>query len=257
MAGSNDSGIRVVDLTVRYGGLVAVDDVSLSAEMGRITGLIGPNGAGKTTLFNACSGLVRPAAGTVRLDGRDITHLSLARRPQRGLGRTFQRIELFDSLSVRQNVEIGREGVIAGSMPWRQLFGRRSDQGVVAAAADEALVTCGLEQLADRPAGSLSTGDRRLVELARVLAGGFRMLLLDEPSSGLDDSESKRFAEILTGVVRDRGVGVLLVEHHMELVLGVCDYLYVLDFGKLLFEGTPKQAVVSDAVRAAYLGTAA
>jgi ABC-type branched-subunit amino acid transport system ATPase component len=251
------AGLAVEDLTVRYGGLVAIDDVSLAAPMGRITGLIGPNGAGKTTLFNACSGLVRPAAGTVRLDGRDITRLSLARRPQLGLGRTFQRIELFDSLTVRQNVALGREGVIAGSMPWRQLFGRRSEQRDVTGARDEALVTCGLSHLADRPAGSLSTGDRRLVELARVLAGGFRLLLLDEPSSGLDDHESTRFAEILTEVVRERGVGILLVEHHMELVLGVCDHLYVLDFGKLLFEGTAHEAVNSDVVRAAYLGTAA
>ena len=249
--------LTVAGLTVRYGGLVAVDDVSLSAPMGRITGLIGPNGAGKTTLFNACSGLVRPTAGTVTLDGRDITRMSLARRPQLGLGRTFQRIELFDSLTVRQNVEIGREGVLAGSAPRRQLFSRRADEAVVARAAGEAMAACGLERLADNPAGSLSTGDRRLVELARVLAGGFRMLLLDEPSSGLDDSESKRFAEILTDVVRDRGVGVLLVEHHMELVLGVCDYLYVLDFGKLLFEGTAQEAVESELVRAAYLGSAA
>jgi ABC-type branched-subunit amino acid transport system ATPase component len=250
-------GLRVSALVVRYGGLVAVDGVSLVAPPGRITGLIGPNGAGKTTVFNACSGLVRPTAGSVQLDGRDMTRVSMARRPQLGLGRTFQRIELFDSLSVRQNVELGREGVLAGSMPWRQLLGRRSEQRMVAAAADEALAVCGLADYADRPAGSLSTGNRRLVELARVLAGGFRMLLLDEPSSGLDDQESARFGEILREVVREGGVGILLVEHHMELVLGVCDYLYVLDFGKLLFDGPPTEAVTSDVVRAAYLGTAA
>ena len=250
-------GLNVSSLVVRYGGLVAVDDVSLAAPHGRITGLIGPNGAGKTTMFNACSGLVRPTAGTVHLDGRDITRMSLARRPQLGLGRTFQRIELFDTLTVRQNVELGREGALAGSMPWRQLLARRSEQQTVAAAANEALAVCGLEDYADRPAGSLSTGNRRLVELARVLAGGFRMLLLDEPSSGLDDRESERFGAILRDVVRQRGVGILLVEHHMELVLSVCDHLYMLDFGKLLFEGTPAEAVTSDVVRAAYLGSAA
>jgi ABC-type branched-subunit amino acid transport system ATPase component len=251
------TGLDVSSLVVRYGGLIAVDDVSLSASPGRITGLIGPNGAGKTTLFNACSGLVRPTQGSIRLEGRDITRTPLARRPQLGLGRTFQRMELFDSLTVRQNVELGREGVMAGSLPWRQLVGRRSEQRVVAAAADDALALCGLEALAGRPAGALSTGDRRLVELARVLAGGFRMLLLDEPSSGLDDGESEHFGEILIAAVRERGVGILLVEHHMELVLGVCDYLYVLDFGKLLFEGTPQEAVDSEVVRAAYLGTSA
>jgi len=252
-----ETGLTVTSLVVRFGGLVAVDDVSLSVPPGRITGLIGPNGAGKTTLFNACSGLIRPQQGTIHLDGRDITRLPLARRPQLGLGRTFQRIELFDSLTVRDNVELGPEGVQAGSLPWRQLFARRAERESVAAATNDALATCGLTAFADRPAGSLSTGNRRLVELARVLAGGFNILLLDEPSSGLDDHESERFGEILTTVVRERGVGVLLVEHHMSLVLNVCEYLYVLDFGRLLFEGTPDEAVASEAVRAAYLGTTA
>jgi ABC-type branched-subunit amino acid transport system ATPase component len=250
-------GLSISSLVVRYGGLVAVDDVSLTVPLGRVTGLIGPNGAGKTSLFNACSGLVRPTAGRISLDGRDITRLPFARRPQLGLGRTFQRMELFDSLSVRQNVELGREGALAGSSPWRQLVARRSERDVAAEAADVALSTCGLQAYAGLPAGALSTGNRRLVELARVLAGGFRLLLLDEPSSGLDDRESERFGAILTEVVHDRGIGILLVEHHMELVLEVCDYLYVLDFGRLLFEGTPDEAVASDVVRAAYLGTAA
>lgn len=252
-----ESGLSVSSVVVRFGGLVAVDDVSLAAPRERITGLIGPNGAGKTTLFNVCSGLTRPTRGAVRLDGRDISQVSAARRPQLGLGRTFQRIALFDSLTVRDNVELGREGTMAGSLPWRQLVARRVERRVVAAAARDALDTCGIVDLADRPAGSLSTGNRRLVELARVLAGGFTTLLLDEPSSGLDDHESERFGEILTTVVAERGVGILLVEHHMELVLAVCDYLYVLDFGRLIFAGTPDEAVTSDVVRDAYLGTAA
>jgi ABC-type branched-subunit amino acid transport system ATPase component len=251
------TGLVAESLVVRYGGLVAVDDVSLAAPAGRITGLIGPNGAGKTTIFNACSGLVRPTSGRVLLDDTDVTSMSLPRRAQRGLGRTFQRIELWDSLSVRENVQLGREGLLAGSSPWRQLVARRSDRAEAAAAADAALETCGLLPLAGRPAGTLSTGSRRLVELARVLAGGSSMLLLDEPSSGLDDAESARFGAILRDAIASRGVGVLLVEHHMELVLDVCDYLYVLDFGQLLFEGTPAETVASDDVRAAYLGTAA
>jgi ABC-type branched-subunit amino acid transport system ATPase component len=251
------TGLVAESLVVRYGGLVAVDGVSLAAPAGRITGLIGPNGAGKTTIFNACSGLVRPSSGRVLLDDTDVTSMSLPRRAQRGLGRTFQRIELWDSLSVRDNVQLGREGLLAGSSPWRQLVARRSDGAEAAAAADAALETCGLQPLADRPAGTLSTGSRRLVELARVLAGGSSMLLLDEPSSGLDDAESARFGVILRDAVADRGLGVLLVEHHMELVLDVCDHLYVLDFGQLLFEGTPAETVASDDVRAAYLGTAA
>ena len=251
------TGLVAEGLLVRYGGLVAVDGVSLTAPVGRITGLIGPNGAGKTSIFNACSGLLRPASGRVLLEGEDVTRLSLARRAQRGLGRTFQRIELFDSLSVRENVALGREGQLAGSSPWRQVFGRRTDRDDVGLATDDAIETCGLDAIADRPAGALSTGSRRLVELARVLASGARMLLLDEPSSGLDDTDSARFGEILRSVVVDRGVGVLLVEHHMGLVLDICDHLYVLDFGRLLFEGSPAEAVASDEVRAAYLGTAA
>jgi ABC-type branched-subunit amino acid transport system ATPase component len=254
---NGDAGLRVEGLAVRFGGLIAVDDVSLAVPPGRITGLIGPNGAGKTTLFNACSGLVRPTAGRVLLDGRDITGLPMPRRPQLGLGRTFQRIELWDSLTVRHNVELGREGVLAGSKPWRQLVARRDERRLVQDATDQALATCGLLPYADRPAGALSTGLRRLVELARVLAGGFRLLLLDEPSSGLDDAESERFGAVLRAVVRDREVGILLVEHHMKLVLDICDYIYVLDFGRLLFEGSPAEVVDSDAVRAAYLGTAA
>jgi len=252
-----DTGLAVSSIVVRFGGLVAVDGVSLSAPRGRITGLIGPNGAGKTTLFNACSGLIRPTRGSIGLDGRDITDVSVARRPQLGLGRTFQRVALFNSLSVRENVALGREGALAGSAPWRQLIARHAERRLVADAAADAMATCGISHLAETPAGSLSTGDRRLVELARVVAGGFTMLLLDEPSSGLDDHESERFGAILTAIVRDRGAGVLLVEHHMELVLGICDYLYVLDFGRLLFEGTADEAVASDEVRAAYLGTAA
>jgi ABC-type branched-subunit amino acid transport system ATPase component len=251
------TGLATDALVVRYGGLLAVDDVSLAAPLGRVTGLIGPNGAGKTTIFNVCSGLVRPSSGRVLLDGDDVTHLPTPRRAQRGLGRTFQRIELFDSLTVRENVELGREGGLAASSPWRQLVSRRGELAQVRAAADEALATCRLGPVADRPAGALSTGTRRLVELARVLAGGFPVLLLDEPSSGLDDAESARFGEILQSVVTDRGVGVLLVEHHMGLVLDICEHLYVLDFGRLLFEGSPADAVASDVVRAAYLGTAA
>src|SRR3954465_14127446 len=155
-------GLSISSLVVRYGGLVAVDDVSLSVPPGRVTGLIGPNGAGKTSLFNACSGMVRPASGRVHLDGRAAPRPSPAARSQLGLGRTFQRIELFDSLTVRQNVELGREGALAGSSPWRQLVARRSERDVAAEAADAALSTCGLQAYAGLPAGALSTGNRRL-----------------------------------------------------------------------------------------------
>ncbi len=250
-------GLAVDGLTVRYGGAVAVDGLTLDAPLGRLTGLIGPNGAGKTTTFNACSGLLRPAEGRVRLFGVDVTNVPAPARARRGLGRTFQRMELFDSLTVRQNVRLGREAAMAGRNPIRQLVSRADERETIASAVTEALSLCGLEARAGRQAGSLSTGQRRLVELARALAGDFRFLLLDEPSSGLDRAETVVFGQILRRVVDGRGTGVLLVEHDMDLVMRVCDHIFVLDFGQLLFEGTPDAVRDSDVVRAAYLGSEA
>jgi ABC-type branched-subunit amino acid transport system ATPase component len=250
-------GLVVSGVVVRYGGLVAVDGVNLTAPPGRVTGLIGPNGAGKTTTFNACSGLVRPSAGSVTLFGHDVTRASAPARAQRGLGRTFQRMELFDSLPVRENVALGREAGLAGRNPLRHLIGRPGDRGSAQEAARDAVALCGLEDLATRRVGSLSTGQRRLVELARTVAGNFRILLLDEPSSGLDHKETKRFGEILQRIVADTGAGILLVEHDMALVMEVCQYLYVIDFGRPIFEGTPAEVAASDVVRSAYLGTEA
>ncbi|WP_199805001.1 ABC transporter ATP-binding protein [Nocardia jinanensis] len=223
--------------------------------MGRITGLIGPNGAGKTTTFNACTGLVRPAAGRIRLHGRDVTDRGPAVRGRLGLGRTFQHIELGDSLTVQQNVGLGREAAIGGANPLWQLLSRPADRVQIATATRRALALCGLEHLADRLAGELSTGDRRLVELARCLAGRFDVLLLDEPSAGLDRAERARFARLLREINEVRGDAILLVEHDMSLVMELCDYIYVLDFGELIFEGTPEQVRDSPVVQAAYLGT--
>jgi len=247
-------GLEVDGLEVRYGGLVAVQDVSLAAKPGQITGLIGPNGAGKTTTFNACTGLVKPSAGRVRLAGEDVSRLSPAARARRGLGRTFQKMELFDSLTVRENLALGAEGALAGANPLTQLAARPGQRASVDAAVQDALGLCGVAVLADVAVMSLSTGQRRLVELARCLAGRFGQLLLDEPSSGLDRAETRRFGAILEQVVRDRGVGILLVEHDMSLVLDVCDYVYVLDFGERIFSGTPDEVRASPVVQAAYLG---
>jgi ABC-type branched-subunit amino acid transport system ATPase component len=244
-------------VTVRYGGHVALRDVSVSAPVGRITGLIGPNGAGKTTLFNVTSGLVRPAAGSFRLHGSDVSRLDPAERARKGIGRTFQKIELFDSLTVRENVSLGREAAEAGKRPWRHLAGGRGTRHGLEQATEEAMNLAGIADLAGRPAAALSTGQQRLVELARCLAGRFDVLLLDEPSSGLDRAETARFGEILTHVVSARGVGILLVEHDMALVMSVCAYVHVLDFGTQIFEGTAAEVASSDVVRAAYLGTEA
>lgn len=249
--------LDVDSLEVRFGGVLAVDGVSLRASAGRIVGLIGPNGAGKTTTFNACTGLIRPTAGRIRIAGADVSRASPAARARRGLGRTFQRMELFESLTVRENVEAGAEGSMAGANPLSQLYSRRGQRPLVRARAEQAMALCGISELADRAATSLSTGQRRLVELARCLAGPFQLLLLDEPSSGLDRSETRRFGEILQRVVAERGVGILLVEHDMSLVLDICEHIHVLDFGESIFAGSPAAIVASPIVRAAYLGDAA
>jgi ABC-type branched-subunit amino acid transport system ATPase component/branched-subunit amino acid ABC-type transport system permease component len=249
------AGLDLAHVTVRYGGHVAVNDVSLTAPVGRITGLIGPNGAGKTTLFNVASGLVRPAGGTARLHGADMSTLDPAARARQGLGRTFQKMELFDSLTTIQNVSLGREAGQAGRRPWQHVAETRRDRHSRNAATEQAMALAGIAGLADRPVATLSTGQRRLAELARCLAGEFDVLLLDEPSSGLDRAETMRFGAVLVRVVAERGVGILLVEHDMALVMNICDYVHVLDFGTKIFEGTPADTSSSDTVRAAYLGT--
>ncbi len=255
VSGGGTAGLEVGELTVRFGGLVAVDGISLSAPMGRITGLIGPNGAGKTTTFNSCSGLNRPTHGGVRLHGADVSNVSPGGRARKGLGRSFQIMELCESLTVADNVALGRESSQAGARVLSQMFAPRSDILVRDMATAEAMALCGISDLAEQQAGALSTGQRRLVELARCLAGPFDILLLDEPSSGLDHDETARFGEILRTVVADRNCGILLVEHDMTLVMDVCEYIYVLDFGRMIFEGTPAEVAASRDVQAAYLGS--
>jgi ABC-type branched-subunit amino acid transport system ATPase component len=249
------AGLVVSGLTVRFGGHTAVDGLDLEAPPGRLTGLIGPNGAGKTTTFNACTGLLRPTAGAVRFHGRDVTSVGPAARARLGLGRTFQRMELWGSMTVAENVGLGVEAGLAGANPLRHLIPRRRERADRRRRVDEALARCGLGDIAGRPAAALSTGQRRLLELARATACGFDVLLLDEPSSGLDHTESARVGGILRELVEDAGTGILLVEHDMALVMSICDYIYVLDFGELIFEGTPAETMASPAVRSAYLGS--
>lgn len=254
MTESESQGLVLTEVTVRYGGHTAVDRLSLHAPLDSITGLIGPNGAGKTSAFNACSGLVRHASGSIVLNGSDISRMSPHRRAQAGLGRTFQRMELFDSLNARQNVALGREALLAGSNPARHLRASQADRAAVEHAAEEALAVCGIEHLADRQVLDLSTGQRRLVELARVVAADRQVLLLDEPSSGLDVAETEQFGSVLLGLVSAKRLGILLVEHDMSLVMRICRELYVLDFGRLLFSGSAESARSSAVVRSAYLG---
>jgi ABC-type branched-subunit amino acid transport system ATPase component/ABC-type branched-subunit amino acid transport system permease subunit len=252
---STSTGLEIQDLTIRYGGRTALDQATLSAPVGQITGLIGPNGAGKTTLFNAASGLLVPATGKVLLQGEDVTGLGAAARGRRGLGRTFQLMQLADSLTVAQNVALGVESGMAGSNLRGQIIGTGKERRETMEAAEYAMELCGITDIRDVNAGQLSTGQRRLVELARCLSGPFDTLLLDEPSSGLDPHETEKFGETLTKVVETRGCGILLVEHDMALVLRICADIYVLDFGKMLFHGTPEEVRTSEVVQAAYLGS--
>lgn len=250
-------GLRAQDVVVRFGGLTALDEVSVHAPPGRITGLIGPNGAGKTTLFNVCGGLQTASAGRVTLDGHDLHRMGPSRRTRMGLGRTFQRLELFTGMTVRENVEFGVEARWLSWDPMTQLGLRASGRGrrrEVRENATQILHDTGLAPLADRVVGSLSTGQGRLVELARAVARQPRILLLDEPSSGLDPSESHDFGRLLSELVERRGIGILMVEHDMSLVLDICDWIFVLDFGKPLMHGTAAEVRGSAEVQAAYLG---
>jgi ABC-type branched-subunit amino acid transport system ATPase component len=249
-------GLKGVGITVRFGGIVAVDDVSISAPHGSVTGLIGPNGAGKTTLFNVCCGFQRPQRGRVYLGERDVTRSGPVTRARAGLGRTFQIMELFTSLTVEENVALAVESSSVTANPLTVLlpaFGRSSRE-VKAAKVAELLELVGLSGQAHLPASALPTGQRRLLELARCLARDPRMLLLDEPSSGLDPRETSRFGELVRSLTVERAMGVLLIEHDMGLVLSICERIVVLDFGRLLFEGTPSEVRSSPEVQAAYLG---
>jgi ABC-type branched-subunit amino acid transport system ATPase component len=250
-------GLSAQGIVVRFGGLVALNGVGVEAPPGRITGLIGPNGAGKTTLFNVCCGFQKADEGTVTLDSHDISTESPARRARRGLGRTFQRMELFGSLTVRENIELAAESAHVGDDPLTQLGlvgGGPRIRKDTREIADRLLHETGLEPLADRLTGEISTGQGRLVELARALARGPRLLLLDEPSSGLDVAESHEFGQLLVRLVRERDLGILMVEHDMSLVLNICEWIYVLDFGRSLMNGTADEVRKSEEVRAAYLG---
>lgn len=251
------TGLELEGVTVSYGGVTAVNGVTLDAPLGAITGLIGPNGAGKTSTFNACSGIVQPSSGSIRLFGRDVTHAPVGARARAGLGRTFQTFELCNAVDVRTNVSLGIEARLVGGNPIRNFALSKSHRAEIRSATTRAIETCGISSLADAPTASLSTGQRRLVELARAIAGGYKMMLLDEPSSGLDEHETADFGTILRGLVADGERGILLVEHDMSLVMSISDYIYVLDFGELIFSGTPAQTQRDEQVRRAYLGYSA
>ena len=232
------------DVVVRFGVLQAVSNASIEVQSGFITGLIGPNGAGKTTLFNVITGLQEPTQGKVVLDGADITGKSPFRRARLGIARTFQKLEAFSSLSARENVLVAAEQ----RRSWDK---SKFDAGAV---ADEMLERVGIADVADFMVGTLPTGTARLVELARALALEPKVLLLDEASSGLTEDETEEVAVLLKRLAGD-GLGILLVEHDMSFVMGTCQFIYVLDFGRIIAQGTPLEVQADPKVQAAYLGT--
>jgi len=236
--------LEVRGANVRFGGHAAVTDVDLDVEARQVTGLIGPNGAGKTTTFNVITGLQETDSGRVVLDGKDITRTRAHLRARAGIARTFQRLEVFGSLTARENVLTAAE--IRRS--WARDHVNPGDE------ADALLARVGLQDVADERVDSMPTGLARLVELARALATRPKVLLLDEPASGLDEAESDRFAELLVELAGE-GMGILLVEHDVQLVMRVCRFVYVLDFGSILAAGTPEEIQADQTVLDAYLGT--
>jgi branched-chain amino acid transport system ATP-binding protein len=245
------SVLSVQSVGVSYGGVHALSDVSLEVGEGQLVGLIGPNGAGKTTFVDAVSGLVA-ARGRVELAGQDLTGLPPHVRARRGLARTFQSSELFEDLTVTENLQ-----VMADRPRWWATFGETlGRRATLGSGVTEALTALGLEGLADMSAHELSQGQRKLVGVARALAGRPRVICLDEPAAGLDTKESAELGERLRGVA-DAGTSLLLIDHDMDLVMGFCDHLVVLEFGKVIASGTPNQVRTNPAVIAAYLGASA
>jgi len=247
--------LEVRGITQRFGGITALEEISFQVAKGDITGVIGPNGAGKTTLFNIVTGLYSQTAGSVLLDGNDISRLPAENLASRGLVRTFQNIELFGSMTVLENVMLGlhtrsRSGIFAcmGKMPWHL-----REESRIRSEAFQWLEFCGIADLAGQTAANLPFGKGRFLEIARAMAVKPVIMLMDEPAAGLNNRETNELAGLIRKI-RETGVTVVLVEHDMELVMDICDRIVVLNLGKKLAEGTPREIQENAAVIAAYLG---
>lgn len=248
--------LAVRGLTKTFGGTLAVDGVDLDVAAGESVGLVGPNGAGKTTVFNCIFGQVRPDAGTVSLDGHDIGSLATWRRARLGIGRTYQRVEVFPELTVRDHLVVALRvhRRPRGGRLWRDLLGLSAPGGDELAAVDAVLDAVGLLDLADVPVAALGLGACRLVELARAVVAEPRLLLADEPSSGLDEQETRELARLLRSLQLARGMGMLLVEHDLTMVEAVVDRVVVMDLGRTVASGRFHEVMGAPAVQRAYLG---
>ena len=250
--------LAVQGLTIRFGGVTALEDVSFQVARGTICGLIGPNGAGKTTLFNCISRLYDPEAGSITFDGRPLASVARHELASLGVARTFQDLALFSTMTVRENVCVGAHAMARGGFLANALslpLARREERRI-AERADALIEEFGLTSVADRPAGALPFGVRKRVELARALAEEPKLLLLDEPAGGLNHSEVDGLANEIRAIRDRRGVAVLLVEHHMNLVMRVSDQVIALDFGRLIANGKPHEVRANRDVVRAYLGSA-
>jgi branched-chain amino acid transport system ATP-binding protein len=250
----NDGSLDVQGITVRFGGLTALDDVSLTAAPRQVTGIIGPNGAGKTTLLNVLCGFISPAAGTIHFGGRELVGLRPHRLARLGIARTLQGVGLFSGLSVVENVMVGATSQARAGF-WPALFGlpwSDRDERKLRDRAVQALDQVGAADLADRMPGTLAYGPRKRVALARALAARPRLLLLDEPASGLSEAELVELGDLVGKLAAD--AGVVVIEHRMDLMMAICRSITVLDFGKVIAVGTPQQVQADPAVTAAYLG---
>jgi branched-chain amino acid transport system ATP-binding protein len=241
-------------ITKRFSGITALDAVSLEVERGEAVGLIGPNGAGKTTFFNCLLGQLRVDSGQVRFDGRDLTRAHVYRRARAGIGRTFQRMELFADMTVREHLLVAERARLGTGRFWKDVLNRAAPSADEQARAAATLELLGLGSQADLPIEALSLGRGRLVEVGRALMTDPKLLLLDEPSSGLDAAETAALADSLRAVQAERGTAILLVEHDVDFVRAFVERVFVLDFGTLIVSGTTTDVLASDEVRRAYLG---
>jgi branched-chain amino acid transport system ATP-binding protein len=246
--------LQAEGITKRFSGITALDTVSLDVDDGEAVGLIGPNGAGKTTFFNCLLGLLRPDAGEVMFGGDDITRVPVYRRARLGFARTFQRIELFAGMTVRDHLLVAERARLGTGRFWKDVINRSKPTRDENARTDRTLNLLGLEDVAESPVEALSLGRARLVEVGRALMTEPKLLLLDEPSSGLDAQETEALADTLRDVQTERGTAVLLVEHDVEFVRSFSTRLFVLDFGTLIAHGSTATVLADDAVRKAYLG---